>query len=78
MNNSEHETKLLTNFKLEELGLYNKAIVEYGKDRLFVSPYAYDKLDRLMVGYCALYTTSDSDLTEFWEIFKNIENTSNE
>jgi hypothetical protein len=68
---------LRTNFYKKELLRYEKSIEEFkektGSKRLFIVPDAYDCHGQKLYDAMALHDYENSDLTEFWKIYDNME-----
>ena len=64
---------LLTNFKKEMRPLYEMAIKKYGKDDVFITEDAYWENGHRDDSMCALRKTRDGDYSEFWRVFREVE-----
>jgi len=68
------EPNLLTNFDESMLPIYEKALSLLNDTDLYIDEQAYNCYGHLLSGYYALRTLGYRDRTDFWEIFRSIEN----
>jgi hypothetical protein len=68
----EQNKNLLTNFKKENMPLYDEAIRRYGKGDVFITDEAYWENGRKDESMCALRCTIDKDYSEFWRVFEMV------
>ena len=69
-NNTAH---LLTNFPVEELSIYQRAIAAYGgKAHLFICNNAFAANGMHLEDCHALWVYGNQDLSDFWNIFYQI------
>lgn len=66
------EEDLLTNFPARQLGLYRKAIKEYGDTTIYISDEAYDIKGRSLNEYYSLRTDVNRNRSDFWALFKKL------
>jgi len=68
-----HEESLLTNFGADQLLIYEKALKDFGDDTLYIDNQACDRRGNLIDNYYALRTKSNKDRSDFWKLFRGIE-----
>jgi len=68
------EQNLLTNFDESMLPIYRKALSLMKDTDLYIDNQAYNCYGNLLNGYYALRTMGYRDRSDFWEIFRQIEN----
>mgnify|MGYP003451183858 CR=1 FL=1 len=64
------EPGFITNFRKEDLALYQQALLEVSNSGLYISPRAYDQHGRELPGYFSLWQREGgpSGLSQFWEL----------
>jgi len=67
-----HEENLLTNFNIDQLPIYEKALKDFGDSSLYINNQAYDNRGRLLSDYYSLRTTLSKDRSDFWKLFRGI------
>jgi len=67
-----HEENLLTNFNVDQLPIYEKALKDFGDSSLYITDQAYDNRGRLLSDYYSLRTKSNKDRSDFWKLFRGI------
>jgi hypothetical protein len=66
------EEDLLTNFPARQLGLYRKAVKEYGDTTIYISDVAYDIKGSSLQEYCSLRTEVNCNRSDFWKLFNKL------
>ena len=72
--NPDNTAHLLTNFSVEELSIYQRAIEAYGgKAHLFICNNAFAANGMHLQDCHALWVYGNQDLSDFWRIFRQIQ-----